>query len=61
MHSSFPLSEASVLIDLTTKSTKKFLLAPLAIAAIHVASFDSLFTTLELSVLKPWLVGQTCE
>ena len=49
MQSSFTISEASVLIDLTSKSTKKLMNAPPAIVAlgpcstaIHVA------TTLEL-------------
>ena len=63
MQSCFLKSETSVLIDLTTKSTKKLMVEPQAMvglglcsAAIHVVSHDSLFTALDLSALKPWLV-----
>ena len=50
-HSSITKSEASVLIDLTTKSVKKLVVEPpatvelgLCSAAIHVVPYDSLFT-----------------
>ena len=66
-HSSIPKSEASVPIDLTTKSVKKLVVEPpsevglgLCSAAIHDVSYDSLFTALELSALKLW-VGQACQ
>jgi hypothetical protein len=68
VHSSIPKSEASVLIDLTIKSAKKLVVEPpatvglgLCSAAIHDVSYDSLFTALELSALKPWLIRPTKE
>ena len=63
VHSSIAKSEASVLIDLMTKSAKKLMVEPpatvglgLCSASIHDVSYDSLLTALELSTLKPWLV-----
>ena len=70
MQSSFTKSEASVLIDLTTMFTKKLMVEPPAMvrlglcsAAILDVSYDSLslFTALELSALKPWLVRPARE
>ena len=68
VHSSISKSEASVLIDLTIKSAKKLVVEPpatvvlgLCSAAIHDVSYDSLFTALELSALKPWLVRPAKE
>ena len=68
VQSCFLKSEDSVLIDLTTKSTKKLMVEPQAMvglglcsAAIHVVSDGSLFTALDLSALKPWLVRPARE
>ena len=68
VQSCFLKSENSVLIDLTTKSTKKLMAEPPALvglgpcsAAIHVVSYDSSFTTLELCALKQWLVRPARE
>ena len=61
-------SEASVLIDLTTTAAKKLVVElPATVklgfcsAPIHDVSFDSVFTTLELCALKPWLVRPAKE
>ena len=63
VQSCFLMSENSVLIDLTTKSTKKLMVEPPAIvglgpcsAAIRVVPYNSLFTSLELRAFKQWLV-----
>ena len=62
-HSSIPKSEAPVLVDLMTKLALKLLdelpaTVGLGLCSLvfHCVSYDSLFTSLELSVLKPWLV-----
>ena len=61
-------SEASVLIDLTTTAAQKLVVELRATvklgfcsAPIHDVSFDSVFTTLELCALKPWLVRPAKE
>ena len=68
VESSIPESVASVLIDLMTKSAKKLMVEPpptvglgLCSAALHDVSYDSLFTAVELSTLKPWLVRPAIE
>ena len=63
VHSSITKSEASALIDFTTRSAKKLMVEPSAIVGlglnsdvIHDVSYDSLFTALELSAFESWLV-----
>ena len=61
-HSSILKSEASVLVDLTTKSAKKLEVDTPATVGLGLysqlfdVSYDSPLTALELSVMKPWLV-----
>ena len=56
------------MIDLETKSVKKLVVELLAMvdlglcsAAICDVSYGSTFTVMELTVFKPWLVGQAWE
>ena len=66
-HSGIPKSEASVLLDMTTRSAKVLMVEPPAVglglssAATHDVSYDCFFTALELSALKPWLVRPARE
>ena len=64
-HSSFPKSEAPVLVDLTTKLAKKLVVQPPATVGLGLCSqlfsMFSPFIALELSALKPWLGTPTKE
>ena len=66
-HSSILKSEASVLVDLTTKSAKKLVVDTPATVGLGLysqpfdVSYDSPFTALEVSTLKPWLVRPASE
>ena len=68
LHSRIAKSEASVLIEFTIKSIRKMVVEPpvtaglgFCSAAIHDVLFDSLFTAMELTALKPWSVRPVKE
>ena len=66
-HSSIPKSEASVLLDMTTKSAKKLMVEPAATwvglcsAAVHDVLYVFFSSALVLNALKPWLVRPAQE
>ena len=61
LHSRIAISEASILIEFTSKSATILMVeSPAGLsffsAAVHDVSYGSLFTAVELTASTPWLV-----